>query len=252
MLLVFLGFITLGSWQVKRLFWKLDLIARVDQRVHAAAVAAPRAQDWSKVSADSHEYLHVHVNGVYLYQYTVKVQAATELGAGYWLLTPLRSDDGSLYLINRGYVTAEGAVADQQAHQAAAVTTSSVSGLLRMSEPGGGFLRHNDAAADRWFSRDVRAIAGQHRLPNVAPYFIDAAAASTDAARESQMLSTGEPIAGLTVIAFHNSHLVYAFTWYALALMMAGACFWIIRDEQRQRQAQADSHVQDNEDGKQD
>ena len=30
MLLVFLGFLALGAWQVKRLFWKLDLIERVE------------------------------------------------------------------------------------------------------------------------------------------------------------------------------------------------------------------------------
>ena len=254
MLLVFLGFVALGTWQVKRLFWKLDLIARVDQRVHAPAVAAPAVQDWPDVNADGQEYLHVRVNGVYLYQYTVKVQAATDLGAGYWLLTPLRAEDGALYLINRGYVTAEGALADRQRHQGTVATSASalsVSGLLRISEPGGGFLRHNDAAADRWFSRDVQAIAARHQLNKLAPYFIDAAADPADAIRESQMLSAGEPIAGLTVIAFRNSHLVYAFTLYALALMTAGACFLAVRDEKRQRQAQADSHAQDNEDGKQ-
>ena len=45
-LLVFLlaataGFIALGVWQVERLGWKRDLIARVDARVHAAPVAPP-------------------------------------------------------------------------------------------------------------------------------------------------------------------------------------------------------------------
>src|SRR5262245_42515181 len=39
--LLFAGFCALGTWQVQRRAWKLDLIARVDQRVHAAAVPAP-------------------------------------------------------------------------------------------------------------------------------------------------------------------------------------------------------------------
>ena len=39
-----------------------------------------------------------------------------------------------------------------------------MTGLLRMSEPGGAFLRSNDPAADRWFSRDVAAIAASRGL----------------------------------------------------------------------------------------
>ncbi|WP_304439400.1 SURF1 family cytochrome oxidase biogenesis protein, partial [Acidovorax sp. SD340] len=35
---LFLGFIALGTWQVQRRAWKLALIERVDQRVHAAPV----------------------------------------------------------------------------------------------------------------------------------------------------------------------------------------------------------------------
>jgi surfeit locus 1 family protein len=259
LLFIFLGFLALGTWQIQRLFWKLDLIARVDQRVHADPVAAPGPSAWSQVRAASHEYLHVRVTGVYLYAQTVRVQAATVLGSGFWLLTPLRSEDGHFYLINRGYVT--GAMPDVQAQAAVAGQPVSVVGLLRISEPGGGFLRHNDAAAERWFSRDVEAIAAAHKLDpsRVAPYFIDAQAnsgvVSGNQGQESQMLADGVPVPGLTVITFHNSHLVYAFTWYALALMMAGACFWVVRDDRRSRLRRsplvADSFDQDTEDGKQ-
>ena len=41
------------------------------------------------------------------------------------------------------------------------------------------------------------------------------------------------PVAGLTVVSFPNNHLVYAITWYALAAMMAGAVWWVARDERR-------------------
>lgn len=249
MIVLSIVFIALGTWQVKRLFWKLDLIARVDQRVHAAPQIAPGPAEWSAISAATHEYLHVAVTGVYQLDKTVQVQAATELGAGFWLLTPLQAPDGAVYLINRGFVTAEGAKLAPIAGQAP--TPVRVTGLLRMSEPGGGFLRHNDPAANRWFSRDVQAIAAQHGLIKVAPYFIDAELAPGDAGRESVMLFSGQPVAGLTVIAFHNSHLVYAFTWYALALMSAGACFWVVRNERHQHRQQAFLTDQDTHHGKQ-
>jgi surfeit locus 1 family protein len=41
------------------------------------------------------------------------------------------------------------------------------------------------------------------------------------------------PVAGLTVINFHNSHLVYAITWYGLAMMVIAAGFIIVREARR-------------------
>jgi surfeit locus 1 family protein len=236
--LAFAGFVALGTWQLKRLQWKLALIERVEQRVHAAPVPAPGPDRWPQVSAESDEYRRVRVEGSYLYGLTAKVQAVTELGSGYWLLTPLRKADGSVVLINRGFIPAQegsrvGRVGDgDQSPQAGADAGASiVTGLLRISEPGGGFLRRNDPAADRWYSRDVAAIAASRGMSGVAPYFIDADVAS--AAREK---STGPaPVGGLTVISFHNNHLVYALTWYALALMVAGGYLWVMREERRLR-----------------
>lgn len=245
LLAVFLIFFALGCWQVKRLFWKLDLIARVDQRVHAVAQAAPGPAVWPQISADRHEYLHVSTAGTYLYSQTARVQALTRLGAGYWLLTPLRRADGVTILINRGYVTTGAPDLDKGRADAPV----QLSGLLRISEPRGGFLRHNDAAADRWFSRDVAVIAATRKLTDVAPYFIDAEADAAAAANEMQSAASGMPVGGLTVISFPNNHLVYALTWYALALMTAGACFWIMRDERRRRSPE--SSAQESNDGKQ-
>lgn len=238
--LVFVGFVALGTWQIKRLQWKLDLIERVEQRVHAPAVAAPGRERWPQVNADADEYRHVRLTGTFLYALTVRVQAVTELGSGFWLLTPLRNADGSVVLVNRGFVPAKAddwsrhdsrdATPDARDQDEGATVSgvSTVTGLLRMSEPGGAFLRHNDPAANRWYSRDVQAIAAARSLPLVAPYFVDADAAPGPVRGNSP----DGPIGGLTVIAFHNNHLVYALTWYALALMVAGACLWGARGAQ--------------------
>ncbi|RJG06570.1 SURF1 family protein [Noviherbaspirillum cavernae] len=232
--LAFAGFVALGTWQLQRLQWKLALIERVEQRVHAAPVPAPGPDRWPQINAEADEYRHVRVTGTFLHELATRVQATTELGSGYWLLTPLRSEDGTVVLVNRGFIPAKPTDSSERKRQDRH-EVSTVSGLLRISEPGGGFLRNNDPAANRWHSRDVQAIAAARGLSRVAPYFVDADSAKDAANENSGALSPDRPIGGLTVISFHNNHLVYALTWYALALMVAGAGGWVAREERRIR-----------------
>ncbi|MFM9902367.1 MAG: SURF1 family protein [Polaromonas sp.] len=220
-LLLFIGFVTLGSWQLQRRVWKLDLIERVTQRVAAPVVDAPGPAQWPQLNAANDEYRHVRLTGRFIPGRDVRVQAVTRIGSGFWLLSPLQGTDGTVVLVNRGFIPPQ---SDLSVPPDGPVT---VTGLLRLTEPGGGFLRQNDPAADRWFSRDVAAIAQARGLRNagaVAPYFVDA-----DAAPAGSEPAPGQPVGGLTVIAFANSHLVYALTWYALALMVAGAAFALAR-----------------------
>lgn len=232
-LLVFAGFVALGVWQVQRLSWKLDLIARVDQRVHAEPAAPPGPAAWPGLSAASDEYRRLRLSGVFLNDRETIVQATTALGAGFWVLTPLKTSDGMVVLVNRGFVPpGKRDPATRPAGQPSGPVD--VVGLLRLTEPHGGFLRENDPAADRWHSRDVQAIAdarGLRSLGPVAPYFVDAAADSAAPA--------GAPVGGLTVIQFPNSHTVYALTWFALALMVAAAAAYVARDEARVRRRAA-------------
>ena len=112
---------------------------------------------------------------------------------------------------------------------------STVTGLLRMTQPGGAFLRKNDPVNHRWYSRDVQAIAKANGLAKVAPYFLDADATSTPSTEISANNVPVVPVGGLTVIVFHNNHLVYALTWYALAAMVAGAAWYFFSAERRLR-----------------
>lgn len=225
-LLLFCGFLALGTWQVQRRAWKLALIERVEQRVHSAPVALPPPGEWGGVTAAGHEYLPVVVEGRWLAQATVLVQAVTELGNGFWVMTPLQRDDGTQVWINRGFVP-EAQRERWAGGGEASGPPQRVEGLLRMNEPGGGFLRSNDPAAQRWYSRDVTAMAQARGLSQASPFFVDAGLPGRSAA-----VADG-PQPGLTVIRFANSHLVYAFTWYTLALMVVGAAWTVARSERR-------------------
>jgi surfeit locus 1 family protein len=243
--LLFAGFVALGTWQVERRSWKLDLIERVDQRVHAEAAPPPSRDRWHQVNPAADEYRHVRLTGTFLHDRETLTQASTELGAGFWVLTPLRQSDGTVVLVNRGFVPPE--AVDRAARVANQPTGEvTVTGLLRMTEPGGGFLRHNDAAANRWFSRDVAAIAAARGVSGAAPYFVDAEAApplprarTPTQAPSPQQPEHVWPQGGLTVVAFHNHHLVYALTWYALALMSLFAAWRVVRESSEDRDARA-------------
>jgi len=190
--------------------WKLDLIARVENRIHAPAVPLPPSYRWAAINDREDAYRRIRATGVFLHDRETLVQALTERGAGFWVLTPLDTGQGTA-LVNRGFVTEERR--DPRTRAAGQVTGPvTVTGLLRITEPHGGFLRTNQPAADRWYSRDVAAIAARRGLAHSAPFFLDADATPNPG---------GWPIGGLTVVRFYNQHLAYALTWFGLALLSA-------------------------------
>ncbi len=221
---LFAGLCALGIWQIERRAWKLDLIERVDARVHAEPVAAPTPAQWPSINKSDDEYRRIFLQGRYLNDRETLVQAVTERGGGFWVVTPFQAADGFIVLVNRGFVPKERQAPDQRTGGQIEDETR-LTGLLRMSEPDGGFLRANDPAADRWFSRDVDAIASKRDLRDVAPYFVDADAIN----------NPGAPVGGLTVLRFNNNHLTYALTWFGLALMVLAALAFLLRDELRLR-----------------
>lgn len=222
-LAAFAGFMALGTWQVHRLAWKEDLIARVDARLHAAPVAAPVQGRGSALDREADEYRRVLVSGRFDYADELLVHASTMLGSGYWVLTPLRTVDGEWLFVNRGFVPPE-----MRGHVPHGDAQQTVVGLLRFTEPKGGFLRNNDAAHGQWYSRDVAAMAAEAHLARVAPWFVDQQAVTPADA-------TAWPRPGLTVVQFPNNHLVYALTWFALAAGVAAAAVFVLVQERHLR-----------------
>jgi surfeit locus 1 family protein len=211
-LLAVVGLIALGVWQVERRAWKLALIERVEARIHAAPAPLPTAATWPAITAANDEYRRVTATGHFLNDRETLTTAVTEAGGGFWVITPLRLADGRTVLVNRGFILPEqrDRMSRRDGEPDGQVT---VTGLLRISEPKGGFLRHNDPGDDRWYSRDVQAIAAARDLGQVAPFFVDA---------DASLNRRGQPVGGMTVVQFPNNHLTYALTWFCLAFMLAG------------------------------
>ncbi|MDD1497190.1 SURF1 family protein [Agrobacterium sp. CNPSo 3708] len=213
--------LALGTWQVKRLSWKLDLIQQVEQRAHAAPVDAPSPSQWASLTNPAdYEYRRVRLAGIFRHQDEVQVYTVSDLGPGYWVLTPLQRDDGSLVIVNRGFVPSDKRDPSTRLEGELPARVEIV-GLMRAPETGGLFLRTNDPQHNRWYSRNIAQIADAKSLGTVAPFYVDADATPNPG---------GLPIGGKTMLVFPNNHLSYAITWYVLAAMTVAAGWYVTRN----------------------
>lgn len=224
---VFVGLGLLGNWQVRRYHLKLKIAHDIATRVHAPPVAAPGPEQWPRI-ADGHlQYLHVALHGRFIGDQTL-VRGSSSKGYGYWAMAPLQTDRGFIVLVNRGYVAPTLSGMPASAKIAPPDGEVTLTGLLRLTEPRGGFLRRNQPEKNLWYSRDVSAIATADHFAadQVAPYFVDA---------DATVGESGPPFAGLTSIRIYNHSLGYAITWYLLALGTLLAAGIMIRHEMHSR-----------------
>jgi surfeit locus 1 family protein len=221
-LAAFAVLISLGNWQVRRLAWKQDLIARVSERIEAPPLDLT-AGGLSGIDAGAflaeNEYRPVTLEGEYRDDATVRVFTALSdpkgalQGPGYWIFTPLKTVSGPVIFINRGFVPFDRV--DETPTAPGGLVT--VTGPLRAAETGNFATPEPDVENRIWHVRNPLAIAPAVGLDgDVVPFFIDAGAAHTPPG--------GLPQAGETRTVFVNSHLQYAITWYGLALALAAVC----------------------------
>jgi len=201
--------LALGAWQIERLFWKQDLIARRDAAVAAAPAPVPK----TLAEARGMEYRHVSDEGSYLYDKEIFLGATSDAGGqGYQVLTPLLEPGGRVVFVNRGYIPAE--LKDSARRSAAQIPgTVHVQGLLRLPPTArpNWFLPDNRPDLNYWFWVDLPAMAAADNLDRVAPFYIDADATPNPG---------GWPKGGVTRLTLPNNHLQYAITWFSLAIAL--------------------------------
>lgn len=216
--IAFLMLIGLGTWQVERLFWKEGLIAARQAAVSAAPVEVPR----SLAAARGLDFHPVHATGTFLNDRELYLGATDKDGRpGYQVITPLKLGDGSILLVNRGFVPqAKRAPASREAGELQGEIT--VTGLLRLApeRKPHWFLPDNNAARNYWLYVDIPAMAAADHLDKVLPFYVDADATPNPG---------GLPIGGQTRLELPNNHLQYAITWYALALALVVIAVRFIR-----------------------
>ena len=197
----------LGTWQVHRLAWKTDLLAKIAARMNGDAVPLPAdisdPPGWA--------FRHVHVAGHFDPARALWLYGRTHDGkAGIHLLVPLVRAEGDAVLVDRGFVPFDHA--SELAQYRPAGGDAEIDGIVREPEPGGLFVPANQPDKNIWYSVDVPAMSKVAQRP-LAPIYI---AAKSDG-------SAGWPAAtgGTEGTGIRNEHLNYAIFWYSMAAVLA-------------------------------
>lgn len=199
--------IALGAWQLQRLDWKRDLIARIEARLDSPPVAFAAALDRARAGEDM-EYAPVFLEGEYAHGLEARVFGLYGGEAGAYVFTPLESEAGAVY-VNRGFVP-QALRASETRPESLVSDPVRVEGLFRAPEHPSGLqrlLRPEPRGEDLWFVRDPALFAAAQGVDAPA-YYIDSSGAENPAAW---------PKGGTTRIEFPNRHLEYALTWFGLA-----------------------------------
>jgi surfeit locus 1 family protein len=211
-LLVLLG---LGTWQVERLYWKEALIAERTARTTAVPIALPEpGAPLSPEEFADLDYRRATATGQFLHDREMYLAARTMEGSvGYQVVTPLQRTDGSVVLINRGWVPdARKEPAKRAEGQVSGGVT--VEGAIRAPGQQHWLQPDNEPPKNLWFWADLPAMAAHAGIApdRLVPVFLEADSAPNPG---------GVPIGGQTRVNLPNDHLQYAVTWYALAVGLA-------------------------------
>lgn len=203
----FVALIGLGSWQVQRLIWKGDLIAYREAQLVAPVMALN--DDLSMVEGDV-AFRRVTVSGVFLHDREIYLAATRNQKIGFHVITPLRRADGSVVLVDRGFVPSAARPARLRADgQVEGVVA--IEGVIRASPRRGALTPDNDLAKNYWFWFDFAAMAAFAGVE--APAFVVEAGPAENPG--------GLPIGSEPRVKLRNDHLTYAITWFILALALA-------------------------------
>jgi len=198
------GFIGLGTWQLKRLAWKENLISKVEIYKNA------EAEDLNSILSTArdmrnYEFKPVTVTGEFLNEFSVTLisrpspRLPQEWGS--YILTPFKIEGGPTILVNRGWVPAK-----YELKGLPHVEKATIKGIIRVPPLSLLPFKGEDRT---WKEIDLKGIGQSLSLPLTHSFYI-----------VNQTPSEEYPLPLVAFPPIRNNHLIYALTWYALALLV--------------------------------
>ncbi|KAL1918820.1 uncharacterized protein VTP21DRAFT_2842 [Calcarisporiella thermophila] len=220
--LVFFG---LGTWQISRLRWKVNLISELESRIAQDAVLLPRRI--TEDSLDDFEYRRVIAKGKFRHDQEMLLGPRTRGDGvpGYFVVTPFERENGTKILVKRGWIAKEKRESNARLEDDEVI----IEGLLRKSEKKNSFMPENHPEKDEWYYADLQAMAEKtgsqavmlEQISEISPSLIP------------KLVEEGRPVGRPPTVELRNTHLQYAITWYSLCAATSTMLYFLLRKPTR-------------------
>ena len=190
-------FCALGTWQLYRLQWKLELISEITFGLDSQPI------EYS--NSIKKNYQRINAKGKFDFDKQIYLYSLNEKGKpGYDVVTPFRTNKNENVLVNRGWINKE--LKGNTKINLNSPTEQNIVGLLREIYKPNMFKPGNDIKNNIWFSinlEDLKEATGEQF--NEFVIFLE----------DNQVKS---PVPKKISIDVPNNHLKYAITWYAISI----------------------------------
>ena len=188
-------FCSLGTWQIHRLQWKLDLISEINNGINSEPVF------YSNTNIKN--YQKVKFSGIFDFKKQIYLYSLNNKGKpGFDIITPLKINSNEILLINRGWIQKD----QKNNKNINKITSNSFEGILKKITKPNPFKPDNDIENNIWYSlnlKDLENFTG-YKLSNFVLFLQN----NQNILVENKIVSPDLP----------NNHLKYAITWYSVAL----------------------------------
>ncbi|KAK5164262.1 surf-like protein [Saxophila tyrrhenica] len=217
----------LGCWQVKRLEWKSELIARFEDRLVREPLPLPHNIDPEAIK--DFDYRRVVARGKYRHDKEMLIGPRIHDGNdGYLVITPLERIDNagrtSTVLVCRGWIPK--AKAKQSERQPGLPTGEvQIEGLLREPWKKNIFTPANSPESNTWHFPDVAQMAAH----------VGSQAVWVEETMKPNLLESyrreeaGIPIGRPPEVNLRNNHVQYIFTWFSLSAATTLMLWMVVR-----------------------
>ncbi|KAF2397439.1 SURF1-domain-containing protein [Trichodelitschia bisporula] len=202
----------LGTWQVQRLTWKTELIARYEDRLTRDPLPLPPRIDPSAIP--EFDYRRIYATGRLAHEREMLIGPRVREGEdGYIVVTPLEREGGSTVLVCRGWIARK---FKEQGSRVQSLPRGEVTveGLLRVPAIKNMFTPDNRPEKGAWYFPDVEEMAA---WVGAEPVWIQETM-EKNLIEEYRREEKGIPIATAAEVNLRNNHAQYIFTWYALGI----------------------------------
>ena len=188
-------FCSLGTWQIYRLQWKLDLISEIENGLNSEPIF------YSNTNIKN--YQKVKFSGIFDFEKQIYLYSLNSSGApGYDVITPIRTKSNEILLINRGWIE-KNLKKNKDINK---TESNSLEGIIKKITKPNPFKPDNDIKNNIWYSlklSDLQNFTG-YKLNNFVVFLQN----NQNTLVKNKVVSPDLP----------NNHLKYALTWYSVSL----------------------------------